>query len=128
MNIFLYDMVTDNNRGGHGSDRMVVGFTTTCAISAYHHLSCEFESHSWVVRLTTTCAISDYHYFITKVVSLNPTLGDSPQNENLNLLIRIEQSFTDLLIVRTVERCTRNNTVLKFISNLLQVGGFLLVL
>jgi hypothetical protein len=29
---------------------MVVGFTTTCAISAYpryHHLSCEFESCSW---------------------------------------------------------------------------------
>jgi hypothetical protein len=22
---------------------MVVGFTTTCAISTYHHLSCEFE-------------------------------------------------------------------------------------
>ena len=26
---------------------MVVGFTTTCALSAYHHLSCEFESSSW---------------------------------------------------------------------------------
>ena len=26
---------------------MIVGFTTTCAISAYHHLSFEFESHSW---------------------------------------------------------------------------------
>jgi hypothetical protein len=26
-----------------GSDRMVVGFTTTCTISAYHHKSCEFE-------------------------------------------------------------------------------------
>jgi hypothetical protein len=26
--------------------RMVVGFTTTCAIGAHHHLSCEFESHS----------------------------------------------------------------------------------
>jgi hypothetical protein len=25
---------------------MVVEFTTTCAI-AYHHLSCEFEPHSW---------------------------------------------------------------------------------
>jgi hypothetical protein len=25
--------------------RMVV--TTTCAIVAYHHLSCEFEPHSW---------------------------------------------------------------------------------
>ena len=28
-------------------DRIVVEFTTTCAISAYHHYSCEFESHSW---------------------------------------------------------------------------------
>jgi hypothetical protein len=27
-------------------DRMVVRFTTTCAISAYHHLRCEFESRS----------------------------------------------------------------------------------
>jgi len=38
-------------------DCMVVGFTTTCAISAisaYHHWSCEFESHSWQVVLNTT--------------------------------------------------------------------------
>ena len=27
-------------------DRMVVGFTTTYAIFAYHHLCCEFESRS----------------------------------------------------------------------------------
>ena len=31
----------DNSR-----DRMVVGFTTTYTISAYHHLCCEFESRS----------------------------------------------------------------------------------
>ena len=30
----------------HGRDRMVVGFTTSYAISAYHHLRCEFESRS----------------------------------------------------------------------------------
>ena len=37
-------------------DRMVVGFTTTCAISAYHALSCEFEPHSWRgVPVTTLC-------------------------------------------------------------------------
>ena len=32
-----------------GHDRMVVAFTTTCAcaISAYHHESCDFEFHSW---------------------------------------------------------------------------------
>ena len=34
-------------------DHMVVGFTTTHAISAYHHLSCEFESHWWGVPDTT---------------------------------------------------------------------------
>jgi hypothetical protein len=33
-------------RGRHGRDRMVVGFTTTCGISAYHHWCCEFESRT----------------------------------------------------------------------------------
>jgi len=34
-------------QGRRGHDCMVVGFTTTSAISAYHHKHCEFESHSW---------------------------------------------------------------------------------
>jgi hypothetical protein len=29
-------------RGSHGHDRMVVGFTTTCA---YYHWSCEYKPH-----------------------------------------------------------------------------------
>jgi len=33
--------------GRRGRDRMVVGSTTTYAISVYHHLSCEFEPRSW---------------------------------------------------------------------------------
>jgi hypothetical protein len=33
---------------------MVVGFTTTCAISAYHHYSCEFEPRSWQGVLDAT--------------------------------------------------------------------------
>jgi len=32
----------------------VVGFTTTCAISDYHHKSCKFESSSWRGVLNTT--------------------------------------------------------------------------
>ena len=32
--------------GRRGRDRMVAGFTTTYAISAYHHKSCEFEPRS----------------------------------------------------------------------------------
>jgi hypothetical protein len=38
-NFFFYNLV-----GSRGRDRMVVGFTTTLAISAYHHWSWEFES------------------------------------------------------------------------------------
>ena len=34
MFIYLYNSLCD--RRGRGRDRMVVGFTTTCAISAYH--------------------------------------------------------------------------------------------
>jgi hypothetical protein len=35
------------NRGHRGRDHMVVGFTTTYAISAYDHSYCEFESRPW---------------------------------------------------------------------------------
>jgi len=35
---------------------MMVGCTTTYAISAYHHKRCEFESRSWRgVPITTLC-------------------------------------------------------------------------
>jgi len=34
------------SRGCIGHDRMVVGFTITYAISAYHHWCCAFESRS----------------------------------------------------------------------------------
>ena len=36
----------NHNWGCHGRDHMVVWFTTTYAISAYHHWCCEFESRS----------------------------------------------------------------------------------
>ena len=37
--------------GYRGRDHMVVGFTTTCAISAYHHLSVEFVSVSCGIKV-----------------------------------------------------------------------------
>jgi hypothetical protein len=43
----LWCLSTWRKRGLRGHDRMVVESTTTCAISAYHHKSCEFETHSW---------------------------------------------------------------------------------
>jgi len=40
--------------GRRARDRMVVGFTTTCLINAYHHLICRFEPRSWRGVLDTT--------------------------------------------------------------------------
>jgi hypothetical protein len=40
--------------GRHDRDRMVVGFTTTYAISAYRHRCCEFESRSGRREFDTT--------------------------------------------------------------------------
>jgi hypothetical protein len=37
----------NDQRGRRCRVRMVVGFTTTYAINAYHHWCCEFESRSW---------------------------------------------------------------------------------
>ena len=47
---FLYYLY----RGRRGRDCMVVGITTTSAISANHHQSCEFEPRSWRGVLDTT--------------------------------------------------------------------------
>jgi len=33
----ICEFIKDGSEGCCGRDRMVVGFTTTCAISAYHH-------------------------------------------------------------------------------------------
>jgi hypothetical protein len=41
-------------RGRRDRNRMIVEFTTTYAVSAYHLYSCEFESRSWRDVLDTT--------------------------------------------------------------------------
>ena len=52
---FLFERWKFLSYGGcYGRDGMVFGLTTTYAISAYHHLSCEFYSRSWRDALDTT--------------------------------------------------------------------------
>jgi hypothetical protein len=46
---YIWDMAmvfNATNGGRRSRDRMVVGFMTAYAISAYHHQRCEFESRS----------------------------------------------------------------------------------
>ena len=62
--------------GRHGRDRMIVGFMTTYAISAYHHPCCAFESRSGEVY-------SIQHYVIKFVSDLvvSPGPAVSPTNK-----------------------------------------------
>jgi len=46
MKLVIYVNIIHFFRGRPCRDRMVVGFTTTYAISAYYHWCCEFESRS----------------------------------------------------------------------------------
>jgi hypothetical protein len=55
-------------RGRRGRDRMVVRFTTTFVITAYHHWSCEFESRTGEVY-------SIQHYVIQFVSDLRQVGG-----------------------------------------------------
>ena len=57
---------------------MVVGFTTTCAISAYHDQRFEFISHSWQGVLDTTLCDKDGRWlavgqWFSLVSSINKT-------------------------------------------------------
>ena len=59
-------------------DCMVVRFATSCAISAYHHLSCEFKSRLWEGVLNTTLCekfVSDSAtgWWFSQVSSTNKT-------------------------------------------------------
>jgi hypothetical protein len=76
---FLYEVLPsffENISGRRCRDRMVVGFTTTFAINAYHHWS-EFESHSGMVY-------SIQHYvikFISDLRQFSPSTLISSTNK-----------------------------------------------
>ena len=62
----IFQLIMFNSwRGRRGRDNMVVGFTTTCAISAYHHESCGFEPCSWRGVLDTTLCDEACQWFVT---------------------------------------------------------------
>jgi hypothetical protein len=73
-------------RGCHrGRDRMVVGFTTTCAISAYHHYSCEIEPCLWRGVLDTTLCDKVCQWLATGRW-FSPVLRFPPPRYNWNIV------------------------------------------
>jgi hypothetical protein len=78
---FVWLLSSYSYRGRRGRDRMIVGFTTSYAISAYHHKSWEFESRSWWGVLDTILCdkvcqwlvVGQWFYLGTPVSSSNKT-------------------------------------------------------
>jgi hypothetical protein len=59
---------------------MVVGFTTACTISSYHHWNCMSESHSW--RGVFDTALSDNVYqWLAAGQWFSPVIPDSSTNK-----------------------------------------------
>jgi hypothetical protein len=75
-----------------GRDRMVVGFTTTCAISAYRHWSCEFKYRLWCGVLDTTLCDKVCHLLATGRLFSLDTPVSSINNTDLNDITEILSS------------------------------------
>jgi hypothetical protein len=104
----------------HDSDHMVVGFTTTCtcAISAYHHQSCEVEPLSWWGVLDITLcdkvcqwlATGQWFFPSTTVYSINKT----DRNDISEILLKVALDTINLNL-------NQNHTCLNAPSNVTEV-------
>jgi hypothetical protein len=74
-------------------------FTTTCAISAYHHWSCEFESRSWRCVLDTTlcdaCQLLATGRWFSPIASTNKTDG----HDITKILLKVALNITTLTLL-----------------------------
>ena len=90
-------------RGPRGRERMVVGLTTICAISAYHHWSCEFEPRSWRGVLDTTLCDKVCQWLATgRWFSLGPLVS------SINKIDR--HNITEILLTVTLNTIKPNQT------------------
>jgi hypothetical protein len=94
--------------GKGGRDRMVVGFTTTCAISGYPHRSCEVEPRSWQGVLDTTLCDKVCQWFAAG-------RWFSPGNQVSTTNKTDHHNITEILLKVALNTITLN---LSYISNL----------
>jgi hypothetical protein len=89
-------------RGRCGHDRMVVGFTTNYAISAYHHC-CELEFRSWRGVLDTTLCVKVCQW-LTAGRWFSPGTTVSPTNKtdcnDINEIL-LEVALTSMTLTLT---------------------------
>lgn len=101
------------SRGRHGRDRMAVGFLTTCAINAYHHCCCEFESRSWrgvqqyVIQFVSGFLMVLWFYPPITEILLKVTF--STINPKLHYIHIISQLLNKINVFKVNDRETRTH-------------------
>ena len=76
---------------------MVVRFTTTYVISAYHHKSCEFESRSWQGVLDTTLCDKVYRHATGRWSSPVSITNKTYRHDITEILLKATIKTTTLL-------------------------------
>jgi hypothetical protein len=86
---------------------MVVGFTTTCAISINHYYICEFKPRSWLGVLNTTFCDKVCQYLATgRSFSPGPPVSSTNKTDH--------QDITEILLkvaLNTINQTTSNLVV-----------------
>jgi hypothetical protein len=86
MQTFCFTILFSSGVHDGGRDRMVVGFTTTYAISAYHHWCCKFESRSGEVY-SIQCYVIKFVSDLRQVVGFLQVLRFPPPNVSHNIYL-----------------------------------------
>ena len=119
---FVFNQVVNQNknyyvsRGHCGRDRMVVEFRTIYAISSYHHLSCEFEPHSWRGVLDATLFDKVCQWLATGGRWFSPGSSDSSTDKTdrhdiTEILLKVELNTINQYFVYEVVNQNKNYCV-----------------
>jgi hypothetical protein len=107
---------------------MVGGFITTCAISAYHHLSCEFEPRSWGYAFDTKLCDNVCHWLATSqwfspgtpISSTNKTDRQELTEILLKVAFNTINQTTRYIIVNTTDTWKKENSSHVHVLKLIQ--------
>jgi len=77
--------------GRRGRDRMVVGFTNTCAICAYHHQSCEFEPLAYSIQRYVRKFVCDLRQVcgFLRLLRFPPPLNKTDRHDINEILLKV---------------------------------------
>ena len=90
---------TSIERKGCGCDRMVVEFTTTYALSAYHLLSCEVESSSWRGVLNTTLCDKVFQWLSVALWTPVSSTNKIDHHDITEILLKVSLNTISLTLV-----------------------------